>query len=459
MKKYLIIFIPFILFAKFYSIQLYTANKNAINSVINFYNKLPEKIKHLSVIYKTDRGFLTVRYLVATKIKNLKPYAKNLKHYSFVTDDETKIKKLFLDKFKTDKSTSLKKLLITMKWLKITKQPKSTTKKKTKKPSAARKSKSKTKYPDWVKMAIALHNYDKEKITKLLNTNIDYYQKIEAYDKLQRYNDLTEIIYRNYNSNLADAYLEAVKKINSSYKITSSIKKHPGYTNYYNIFQFSQYYNVFKFEFNRVLNINSKKMSFSNQNINVSFEKTGTHSLISLLYKKNMNKLSILLGINQNVYGSDSYYINYKKHSIGFSYEYLYNLTFDLSFERFETFSNRFFLNKEKLQINHRYIINSQLYNGEYLKIIKYSNTLKSYLEIGNNINYGNENNFLKVFKPFASLNVYYNTQTNFGISVKTGINRSLFKADNFKTYVKYYKNRLTNEKGIEFLLSYICFF
>jgi hypothetical protein len=308
-------------------------------------------------------------------------------------------------------------------------------------------------------MAIALHNYDTEKITKLLNSNIDYYQKIEAYNKLRRYGDLTQVIFNNYNSKLAYTYLEAVKKRGNFWKITSSIKKYSTYTNNYNVFEFSKRHNKFSFTINKILNTNDKKISFTNKNFTISLEKTDINSLISLLYKQKFHKLTIKAGVNENVTESDYYYLNYKKHFISLNYNYLYTISFNTSFNRFTTFSNKFVLNKEKLQLNHYFKINSNIYNTEYFKYVNYSNVLNSYFELGDNINYGYENNYLKVFMPFASAGILYNSQTNFGYSFKAGLSRSIFRADSFSSFIKYYKNTITNEKEIEILISYIYFF
>jgi hypothetical protein len=458
MKKIFLVLFPVFILAKIYSIQLYTADKDAIKSTLNFYNGLPPKIKNLSVIYKTDSGYLTVRYTAAEKIKDLKRYTNNLKHYSFVNDNENKIKTLFLEKYKKTKNKTLKKLLLKLKWLKpaahTNKNKTQTKKKEYKKQKKALK--THTYIPDWVKMAIALHNYDTEKIKKLLNTEIDYYQKIDALNKLQRYKDAQSVIFNNYSYNLALTYLENIKKSGRFVSFSSSVKRYSKYSNRYSNLEFYDRNVKTGIEYNKIYKKNDKKISFKTEYMEMFLQNINSDTLAGILYKYKLHKLNTTFALNQNVFESDKAYISTKQHYLNLSYKFPFDINTEFLYSKFYTFSDRFLLNKYRFQFQRFKTLNSNLAYSVYLKYVIYSKKHKSYTESGGNIFYGNEEVYLKTFKPFAVLGVLYNTETKFGYSIKTGFSRSVISADSFKVFVKYSKNSLTDEKELEVLLNYI---
>ncbi len=87
-----------------YSIQLLTSsNPKALEKV---YEKLPKKVRDRSVIYVTDSGRYTIRYLLSSKATPLRQIAKELKvetlktRFWVVNTDPKKAKELFLQKLR-----------------------------------------------------------------------------------------------------------------------------------------------------------------------------------------------------------------------------------------------------------------------------------------------------------------------------------------------------------------------
>jgi hypothetical protein len=92
----LVITFPITASAKLYSVQLATFLKE--KQALNFLKKLPSELKREAFVYRTDRGFFTVRVWVEKKVKNLREKTKlllrlGIKDFSFVEVDSRKIKR------------------------------------------------------------------------------------------------------------------------------------------------------------------------------------------------------------------------------------------------------------------------------------------------------------------------------------------------------------------------------
>ncbi|SMP08329.1 Tetratricopeptide repeat-containing protein [Desulfurobacterium pacificum] len=87
---------PKVVFAGTYSIQL--ATFPSYKYAEGFLRKLPQEIRRDAFIYKTDKGYYTVRFLTASTVRELRRKigilkALGIKSYSFVPTDVSKIKK------------------------------------------------------------------------------------------------------------------------------------------------------------------------------------------------------------------------------------------------------------------------------------------------------------------------------------------------------------------------------
>ena len=455
MKKTVIFLIAAFAFANYYSIQLFTASKNKINAVYDFYEKLPKEIKDLSVIYQTDSGYLTVRYMVFESVKELKPFTKLFKHYSIVKDDEQKIKKLFLEKYSQSGNKRLFTILKKNGFLKIPNT------KKLKNVKQQQQKVEKNRKPDWLEMIFALHDFDKEKISSLLNKKIDKYQKIEAYEKLNMYDMEAYEIYKSYKPFLAQSYINALKNRGCFYAINTKTVKNDNTTNRYFTLVFSKKDMQASVKNYRILNKTLSSFSLKRNNLEMSVNNISDTTKPGIKYNKKFKNFEIGGGVFQLADDTDLLTLTSLKNFIGLQYTYSHAsdiVNFKTSYALYTKLNGSSFFNKYLISVNYTKNF-GKFTNTAYIKTVRYSDVLNSYSEIGEGIGYNIKENFFKFWNLYSSFTILYNTKTKTGYIIKTGINRSLIRLDSLDISVGINKNSITDQKELEFLLNYIYFF
>ncbi|GEM_PF-4664741 len=215
---------------RLYSIQLVTSDN--MEALVKIYESLPQKIKNRSIIYKTDSGRLTIRYLLSKRATPLRKIAKNLKiedlrgGFWVVNTDPQKAKKAFFNLLERVKNGSDRQSYLELKNTLsqifgkeppqkkelFSKRPQTKPKhrpkeepveqskeesvetKKTKKPTKLTKKRKKPFFfPEpWMLLNIALHDYDKERMRRVLSKYIKtlpHRDEVQALFELQRYDD------------------------------------------------------------------------------------------------------------------------------------------------------------------------------------------------------------------------------------------------------------------------------
>jgi len=448
MKKIIILFMVIYSYG-IYSFQLYTSVNQKYAKL--YYEKLSNNIKQKSFIYRTDSGYYTVRYLITKYAKELR---KLKKQYPIVKDDINKLKNI--------NSSYIKDTLVKLNIIK----PKITPKQKPiLKPISKPKPKikpTKIVLPDWVKMNIALQNNDTYKIEKLLNTKIGIYQKITALDKLQRYNDEEDTIFKyesiTNDKNLYNRYFKLNTKKYVSFRSIFEIKD--GYNNSLNSIIYKNKYSL-QLNYDNVFHQNNKEVLVGYKNITIGLRES-QKTFISIKAKKELkiDKIDSIfkLGFNQKSLDNDLMFNTTINHFISLNLSkttHNHYLSFKSVFSKYYYQTSNFAFNKSEISLNDIYRYDSLLNFSSYIKNVTYSNILQSYNEIGIGSFYGYSKNHLKTAKYFINPIITYNTLSNIGYNISLGMNKRVIKADNLKVVLSYSKDQFGDTAKIIFNYIY----
>ena len=230
---------------------------------MKIYEKLPQKVKILSIIYTTDSGYTTIRYLLSKKATRLKKMTKNLqipglgKNFVVVNTDPEKSKSAFIKKLKRLHSPKDRKIVSDLlenifghitgkketandkKERKKTKEIASQSKTEEKEKKDRRKTDSYVKnikkvrakpffFPEpWMILTVKLRDYDREKIEKTVDKYMDslpHRDEVEALRLLQR---------RNEAESRAFLYMEKYEYDYLLYKqFLDLVSEHPRFAGY-----------------------------------------------------------------------------------------------------------------------------------------------------------------------------------------------------------------------------------
>jgi len=431
MKRVLLIFIPILVMAKFYSIQLYTSSSKSYAE--KFLNSLPLNIKNKSFLYITNSKKYTVRYLISDKIYKLRPFTKNLKNFSFVEDSYEKIKYIL-------KPQKIKKIL-----------PKSNTPNK----QPAKKIKTSHKktplslaLTNELKMTIAIYEYNKDKINYLLNKkDIPPYQRIEANYKLKRFKIVQDKIFNSYNPNaqIYETYFDTIKKINNFISFHVDIKK-DFLTN--NLKMRSDGYLVEV----QTINGDSKQIliskKFLDYLLSVGYENSNNSSPLLKLSKGNRH-YTYYIAYHQNIVNLDKVAkkaYTTKQDLIGakfFNISNYDNTTFKAEFSKNndKQYNNKYYQTLLELYNEHR--IYAPLQFISYIDNVHYSSIYDNYSELGLGLSYQNMQTSSKKIKFIITPLILYNTNTKFGYNFGIKLHRRIIKADDlsFLISINSYEN------------------
>ncbi len=509
MKK--IIFILFLLveyaFAGLYSIQLYSATQKHKKLAIEFYNELPANIKKFSFIYTTNSNYVTVRYLVKDSIKKLKPYTKNLHHFSFVNDSKKKVEKFLLlnqtskkiknkikiknevkyfdfkNKLNTPKETNTTKEIkknTLIKEINATKES-NVTKTITQKNISQKKQTTKKTasiLPDWAKMDVALYEFDTYKIRNLLQKNINTLQRIDGLDKIGDTNKEADEIfaYKQYGgyAQLWPSYFELIKKKKRFLSYKSDIYFLKNYTNQYMAFRFGYGNYGLKIDIDNVLKQQNKDMIIDyeftkNNQISIGWRENSADFVLFEI--KNISKirsniqLTTSLGVNQKSKDSDEMFVNTKNNNIKTTLLYLLSnrsrLNFDFGIAQYYYQNGGFIGNKTGFELHHYFDYSKMWHFTNYIKIENYSTKklLNSYKEIGSGFVYGVQNNILNRFSYYINPSILYNTYSGLGYGILFGADRRLFRADELRIELSYYSDTVSRDSTIGLGMFYCYWF
>ena len=470
--RLLLIFLPILLMAKYYSIQLYTSY--SISYAKKFLNNLPLKIKKRSFLYITNSKKYTVRYMIKNKIYKLKPFAKNFKNFSFVEDDYRKIKKLLVKKekskpvktklsFYTNKTTTV---IENNESLQKTNEINTTFIKKfqennltlTNNSTIVKNHKninSTYKISNELQMELALYEYNKDKIAFLLHKkDITPYQKIEANYKLKRFKQVEEEIFSSpiLNSQMYATYFEILK--NSANFVSFDLEMQEEFLIADTKFKYNPYTIKLK-----TINNSSKEILISRDFLNYIFSlgyQNSDNSSPVVKFAKNGKIFSYYIVYHQNLLNVDKtakkiYTIKQDAVGIKLKKTYQYNII------QFNTeFSKNYYKTityiQKAFEIYNEHIINNTLRALFYIDNVDFSRTFsKHYTEFGIGLNYKEKEDYSKKIKFFLKPIIYYNTQTKSGYKIEIGFNKRIIKADNLLFLISIGPN----ENGLKMTYTY----
>ncbi|ACM93120.1 conserved hypothetical protein [Nautilia profundicola AmH] len=442
------------LYGKFYSIQLYTSNSKKYAE--NFLKQLPSKIRKKSFVYITDSHQYTVRYLVKDKIYKLKPYTKPFKNYSIVQDDPKKISKII--NIKTNIKKNIKKTS-NINNLNMSLNKKNKLNKKNTLESEIKKFNEKFLLSDNIKMNLALYQYDKDKINRLINKKIASYQKIEGLYKLQRYKQAEKEIFKNKsnNSQIYKAYFDMFRKHGNYVSYNFDIQKN-FITNKLKI-----KHNEYELEIYKLKNINeiilSKKIN--SYVLGAGYQNSDSSSMVFKIYKNfeiDNPKIKLFSYINKNINFlnfADKEIYTVKENLVSIKTEFKLNTenkfltSLGVAKDKYEnkSFNKRFF----NIDYIRRYDRHANI--RFYLKNVGYSDVFTSYSEVGAGAYISEKNTYSKKLHFFANPILYYNTLDKLGYNIIVGCKKRLIKADELKLYIS------VMPQVFEFNLNYIYYY
>ncbi|WP_200763630.1 hypothetical protein [Nitrosophilus alvini] len=551
-----------------YSIQLLTStDKEAVKKI---YENLPDNIKDFSIIYKTERNLSTIRYMIDKKTTPLKRLVRTIDFkkikklpgdYSIVNTDPQKAKNLFLKKLfylkKEGKEKKAKKLFKILKNvfndIDILKEEKEKEKLPQKVASGKEKS-MKTislKFPDdepvkkaktdikkfekraekkeisflpepWMELNIALHDYNKEKLHKILQNYmgmLPHRDEVEALNRLKRYDEALSraygymdkyrydyLLYKQYNDLLSEnsskvsntldytkrgSLKQITDKIFVKKRVSQTIFVSSGFIFSKNkTLDTSEIKNIPTSEkeaFIRVKKLLHRGYIYAEAGYRKSVENFGTAkiqyfskctdkidtSIKAAIGSKADETLFTLLGGKKNLIGIDFIYRVSNRHNISVYMENAYYYSQDDkktgSGKKIEI-EGLYRLRNSYPDFTFRSYLTSARFSeksekGVMKPLSPYSDFKalpESYHEAGIGFLFGYDQKYIytRRWRPFLSSYLSFNSVTDTGFAIETGMGGPLFRKDNLSFSIGYSQNfQGTAQDYVKTLLYYFYIF